>query len=82
MEAPHAAPRQRESVIAKEFVFGLLAILLGAYNILTMFGVLSVPFAIEIPQTVANALLIIVGLLLWITAFKLSRHKYYTRRLL
>ena len=71
--------RGHGSTLAKEFFFGLIAVLLGAYNLLTQTGVLS--WSVEIPQLIGNALLVLVGLLLWATAFKLWRHKYHTSRL-
>jgi hypothetical protein len=68
-----------KNTIAKEFFIGLLAISLGAYNLLASFGIVT--SFVDIPQIVGNLLLLFAGLLLWITAFKLYRHKYHTNRL-
>ena len=70
---------ETKRVISKEFFIGLLAVALGSYNLLSMFEVINVD--ITIPQLVANILLVFAGLFLWITAYKLSRHKYHSKRL-
>ena len=65
-----------------EFWIGFLAILLGAFNLLTTFGVINL--VADIPQVVhivGNILLVIAGLFLWITAYKLGRFKYHTKSL-
>jgi len=67
------------NTIAKEFFIGLLGIGLGIYNLLTSFGIIT--SFVDVPQIVGNIILIIVGFLLWITAFKLYRHRYHTNRL-
>ncbi|HEC96359.1 MAG TPA: hypothetical protein ENI59_01620 [Euryarchaeota archaeon] len=69
----------KRSVITKEFLIGLLAISLGAYNILATLGYIS--WYIKVPQLIANILLVLAGLFLWLTAYKLSRYKYHTKRL-
>ena len=69
----------RGSIISLEFIVGLIAIALGAYNLLSMFGVIT--YDITLPQATANTILIIAGLFLWLTAYRLSRHKYYSKRL-
>ena len=66
-------------IISLEFIVGLIAISLGTYNILSMFGVIT--YDITLPQATANTLLVIAGLFLWLTAYRLSRHKYYSKRL-
>jgi len=71
----------RGSIISLEFLIGLVAVALGTYNILTMFGVITYDIPITIPQATANTILIIAGLFLWLTAYRLSRHKYYSKRL-
>ncbi|MBN2142125.1 hypothetical protein JW711_02225 [Candidatus Woesearchaeota archaeon] len=70
--------RERQT-IAKEILLGLVAVLLGAYNLLNQFGIITL--GVEIPQAIANGLLIIVGFILWSTAFKLWRHRFHTRGL-
>ena len=65
--------------ISLEFLVGFIAIALGTYNLLLIFNVIN--FNITLPQTTANIILIIVGVVLWITAFRLARHKYHTRSL-
>ena len=67
-------------IISLEFIVGLVAIALGTYNLLSMFGIIK--YNITLPQATANTLLIIAGLFLWLTAYRLSRHKYYSKRLL
>jgi hypothetical protein len=69
----------RGSIISLEFIVGLIAIALGAYNLLSMFGVIT--YDITLPQATANTILIIAGLFLWLTAYRLWRHKYYSRRI-
>ena len=69
----------RGSIISLEFIVGLIAIALGVYNLLSMFGVIT--YDITLPQATANTLLVIAGLFLWLTAYRLSRHKYYSKRL-
>ncbi|MBW2990714.1 hypothetical protein KY348_03350 [Candidatus Woesearchaeota archaeon] len=68
----------KKKTISKEFLIGLLALVLGGYNLLTSFGVISV--FVEIPQIIANILLVLAGIFLWVTAYKLSRYKYHTSR--
>ena len=69
----------RGSVIGKEFVVGLIAIGLGGYNLAGTYGWINAN--IEIPQIVANIILLVAGLFLWLTAFKLSRYKYHSKHL-
>ena len=69
----------RRNIISLEFIVGLIAIALGTYNLLSMFGVIT--YDITLPQATANTLLVIAGLFLWLTAYRLSRHKYYSKRL-
>ena len=68
----------RGSIISLEFIVGLIAIVLGTYNLLSMFGVIT--YDITLPQATAFTILIIAGLFLWLTAYRLWRHKYYSRR--
>ena len=69
----------RGGIISLEFIVGLIAIALGAYNLLSMFGIIT--YDITLPQATANTILIISGLFLWLTAYRLWRHKYYSKRL-
>ena len=71
--------KETKNIISKEFFIGLLAVILGVYNLLSMFEVIDVD--VTIPQLVANILLVLAGLFLWITAYRLSRHKYHTKQL-
>ena len=66
-------------IISLEFIVGLIAISLGTYNLLSMFGVIT--YDLILPQATANTFLVIAGLFLWLTAYRLSRHKYYSKRL-
>ena len=79
MKIPTSKPKSKGSGVNKEFLTGLLAILLGAYNLLTFFGVIKV--FVEVPQVVASIVLVLAGLFLWITAYKVSRYKYHTSRI-
>lgn len=77
-------PRSRKvsstkSTISKEFSIGFLAILIGGYNMLTFFEVINV--FVEIPQIIGSILLVLAGLFLWITAYKVTRYKYHTSRI-
>ncbi|KYK26033.1 hypothetical protein AYK26_01135 [Euryarchaeota archaeon SM23-78] len=69
----------RKSLITKEFLTGLLALALGVYNLLAHFGYITK--FVEVPQLIGNILLVLAGLFLWITAFRLSRFRYHSRRL-
>ena len=71
--------KENKKIISKEFFIGLLAIVLGTYNLLSLFEVIDVE--VTIPQLVANTLLVLAGLFLWITAYRLSRHKYHSKHL-
>ena len=72
--------KSKGSTIAKEFLVGLVSVGLGGYNLAGTFGLLNVN--VEIPQIVANVLLVLAGLFLLGTAMKLSRMKYHSRHLL
>jgi hypothetical protein len=78
MQKPRAQ-RSSRRIITKEVLIGLLAIGLGSYNLLSIAGIVS--WNIEIPQLLANITLVLAGIFLWITAFRLARHKYHTRNL-
>jgi hypothetical protein len=67
------------TLVTKEFFVGLLAIALGGYNLLPYFGVNLPPF--EPPKIVANIVLVIAGLILWVTAYKLWRFRWHSRGL-
>jgi hypothetical protein len=69
----------RRNIISLEFIVGLISISLGSYNLLSMFGIIS--YDVTLPQATANTILVIAGLFLWLTAYRLSRHKYYSKRL-
>jgi hypothetical protein len=66
------------STIAKEIFFGFVAVALGGYNLLSFFQLLPIS---EAPRILGDILLIIVGLILWLTAFKLWRYRWHTSRL-
>ncbi len=70
---------RKNSLITKEFLVGFLAIALGGYNLLPYFGV-NLP-SFEPPKIVANIVLVIAGLILWITAYKLWRFRWHSRGL-
>ncbi len=81
MKAPpsHHPAEKRSSIITKEFLIGLVAVVLGGYNLLSYFKIINWGF--EIPQLLANIILLIAGLILWITAYRLWRYKWHTSRL-
>jgi len=70
---------EKKSAISKEFAIGLLAVVIGGYNLLASLGVIGV--FVEVPQIIGNILLVLAGLFLWITAYKVSRYKYHTSRI-
>nr|MCK4929544.1 hypothetical protein [Nanoarchaeota archaeon] len=69
----------RKKAISKEFLIGFLAIVLGVYNILVTSGFIS--GYVKVPQIIANILLVLAGLFLWVTAYKLSRYKHHSSHL-
>lgn len=73
------AAKSKDGTIMKELLVGVLAIGLGGYNLAGTFGLLNVN--IEIPQIVANVLLVLAGLFLLGTALKLNRIKYHSKHL-
>ena len=81
METPVSKEKKgpRKSTVFKEFLLGLIAIALGVYNILANFGIIST--SVTVPQLIGNIVLVLTGLILWVTAYKLARHKYHTSRL-
>ena len=68
-----------KSTIAKELFVGLLAVGLGVYNLLSELG--YVTWNIEIPRIIGSITLIVVGVMLWLTAFKLWKYRWHTRRM-
>lgn len=81
METPSSGKKApgKTSAISAEFVIGLLAIAIGVYNLLATYGVIS--WNIAVPQLIGNILLVLAGLFLWLTAYKLGRHKYHSRHM-
>lgn len=71
--------KSRKSLMSKEFLTGLLAIVLGVYNILTYFGYITK--FVNPPLLVGNVLLVLAGLFLWVSAYKISRYKYHSSRI-
>ena len=67
-------------LITKEVFTGFLAVGLGTYNLLVMFEVLNT--SIEIPQIVANVVLVLAGLFLWVMAFKAARFRYHQKQIM
>lgn len=70
----HQTSRKR-GIITKEVIVGLLAIALGSYNLLSKYGRISWKF--EVSQDIANIILVIAGIALWVTAFKLWRYRWH-----
>jgi len=69
------------SGIAKETLIGLIAVVWGGYNLLTELNVIPRYVDTSGIQIVGNIMLIIAGLLLWSTAYRLWRYKFHTRGL-
>lgn len=79
MKIPDVKAKSKASVISMEFFIGLLAVVIGGYNLLTSFGVIDV--FVEVPQMMGNIMMVLAGLFLWLTAYKLSRYKYHTKNI-
>jgi hypothetical protein len=76
--------QKRKGIITKEFFVGLLAIVLGGYNLYYLYtGKTFLGIAIPdiITQSVANIILVVAGLILWLTAYKLWRFRWHSRGL-
>jgi membrane protein DedA with SNARE-associated domain len=72
-----------KGIITKEVLIGLLAIIWGGYNLLLTFNVSGIPnIDTSKIQIIGNILLVLAGLLLWLTAYKLWRVKWHTKGLL
>ena len=74
-------PLQRKpgGLITKEVLVGLVAIGLGSYNLAYILGYTD--WDVTVSQMAANIVLVVTGVVLWITAFRLWRHRYHTRNL-
>ncbi len=80
MGSPHRTKQPKQaSLIKKEIIVGVLAVALGIYNILSMYGYINL--SVKIPQLIGNILLIISGFFLWSMAWKLGRYKYHTKHM-
>jgi len=75
---PGMGEQKRKGVITKEFIVGLIAIALGGYNLAANLGYIQK--YVEIPQIVGNIILVIAGLILWVTAYKLWRYRWHASR--
>jgi hypothetical protein len=76
----HPGPsRKSKGVIGKEVLVGFLAMALGGYNLLSYFEI--IPYKLEIPQIIANIILVITGLILWVTAYKLWKYRWHSSRI-
>lgn len=71
--------RKQRGVVTKEFVVGMLSIALGGFNLASQFGLININ--IQIPQMIANIILVIAGLILWMTAYKLWRYRWHSSRI-
>jgi len=79
MKVPGVKTKSDKKSISMEFLVGLLAIVIGGYNLLASFDVIT--RFVEVPQLMGNILMVLAGLFLWITAYKLSRYKYHTKNI-
>jgi len=80
---PGDADHKRKVVVTKEFIVGFLAILIGGYNLLPYFGLKAFEFSAlnEPMKVIANAVLVLAGLILWLTAYKLWRYRWHSSRI-
>jgi hypothetical protein len=83
---PHSPSGQKSSmVITKEFLVGLAAIAIGAYNLYFFYlqkaKTIKPIISLDITHSIADIILVIAGLILWITAYKLWRFKWHSRGL-
>jgi hypothetical protein len=75
--------RKKRGIITKEFIVGLLAIVLGGYNLYYLYTkkfLLGINLGSSFTQSLANIILVIAGLILWVTAYKLWRYKWHASR--
>ncbi len=79
MKIPNVNTKSDKKSISMEFLIGLVAIVIGGYNLLASFGVIDV--FVEVPQMAGNIMMVLAGLFLWLTAYKLSRYKYHTKNI-
>jgi len=80
MKMPRKKPvPPRGPGISKEFIIGLVAVLIGTYDLLTLYNVIA--FGFVIPPIISDIMLILSGLLLWSTAFRLGRYKFHASRI-
>ncbi len=70
---------KRKGIVTKEFFVGMLAIALGGFNLASQFGLIQI--SIQIPQIIANIILVIAGLILWMTAYKLWKYRWHSSRI-
>lgn len=75
--------RKQKGIVTKEFLVGMLAIILGGFNLATRFNLISIsnPIPTDISQMIANLILVIAGLILWMTAYKLWRYRWHSSRI-
>lgn len=71
--------RKQKGIVTKEFFVGMLSIVLGGFNLASQFGLININ--IQIPQMIANIILVIAGLILWMTAYKLWRYRWHSSRI-
>ena len=71
----------KNALVNRLFDHYLLVVILFYILMVFMYGIINYNIPITIPQATANTILIIAGLFLWLTAYRLSRHKYYSKRL-
>jgi len=79
MDIPGPKGKSKKSSISAEFFVGLLAVVVGGYNLLASFDMIT--RFVEVPQMIGNILMVLAGFFLWITAYKLGRYKYHTKNI-
>jgi uncharacterized membrane protein len=75
--------RKKSTLITKEFLVGLLAIVLGVYNLYFLYykkPLLGISVSLDFTHSIADIILIVAGLILWMTAYKLWRYKWHASR--
>ena len=76
--------QRRKVLITKEFLVGLLAIILGGYNLYYLYTqkpLLGINLSLDLTHSIADIILVIAGLILWVTAYKLWRFRWHSRGL-
>lgn len=80
-QAHGSTRRQTGLAITKEFLIGLIAIAIGGYNLYYLYTHKQPIISLDVTHSFADIILVIAGLILLLTAYKLWRLKWHTRGL-